>query len=144
MPARLQELVLDTHVWFWAIDGRRDQLNHRAIDAIDQAASARRLAISAISVWEIAMLAKKGRLSLATSVRQWVEASLRPPGARLIPVGAGIALDSTMLPGLDHHKDPADRMIIATARKHGTLLTCDGRLLDWAAQGHVRVFDGRP
>jgi PIN domain nuclease of toxin-antitoxin system len=91
------------------------------------------------------MLVKRGRLTLATAVSSWVEASLRPPGVRIIPVGAALALDSVQLPDFDHHKDPADRLIVATARRHGTLITCDASLLDWAsAHKHVRVIDGRP
>jgi PIN domain nuclease of toxin-antitoxin system len=122
-----------------------DRLHARALGAIEQAARASTLAVSAISVWELAMLVKRGRLRLTTAVSSWLEASLRPPGVRIIPVGAALALDSVQLPDFDHHKDPADRIIIATARRHGTLLTCDESLLDWAvAHKHVRALDGRP
>ena len=99
----------------------------------------------AVITTQLAMLVKRQRLTLATAVSTWIEASLRPPGARIIPVGAAIALDSTQLPDFDHHKDPADRIIVATARRHGTLLTCDESLLAWAhAHKHVRALDGRP
>ena len=90
------------------------------------------------------MMVKRQRLTQATGGSTWIEASLRPPGTRIIPVGAAIALGSTQLPDIDHHKDPADRIIVATARRHGTLLTCDESLLAWAAaHKHVRVLDGR-
>jgi PIN domain nuclease of toxin-antitoxin system len=90
------------------------------------------------------LLVKRQRLTLATAVRTWIEANLRPPGARIIPVGAAI-LDSTQLPDFDQHQDPADRIIIATARRYATLLTCDQSVLAWArARKHVRVLDGRP
>ncbi len=70
---------------------------------------------------------------------------LSAPGTRVIPVGTAIALDSTTLPELDAHKDPADRVIVATARRYGTLLTCDQVLLEWGRRnGHVRLVDGRP
>ena len=144
-PPGQGRVVLDTHVWIWAAEGMTARLHARAVAAIEQAARASTLAVSAISVWELAMLVKRGRLTLATAVSSWVEASLRPPGVRIIPVGAALALDSVQLPDFDHHKDPADRLIIATARKHGTLLTCDESLLDWAgAHKHVRILDGRP
>ena len=144
-PPRGGRLVLDTHVWIWAAEGMTQHLDAKAVTTIEQAAKASTLAVSAISVWELAMLVKRGRLTLATAVSSWVENSLRPPGVRIIPVGAAIALDSVQLPDFDHHKDPADRLIVATARKHGTLLTCDTSLLDWArAHKHVRVLDGRP
>jgi PIN domain nuclease of toxin-antitoxin system len=144
-PAGRGRLVLDTHVWIWAVEGLTAKLRAAAVTAIEEAARASVLAVSAISVWELAMLVKRQRLTLATAVSTWIEASLRPPGARIISVGAAIALDSTQLPDFDHHKDPADRIIIATARRHGTLLTCDESVLAWArAHKHVRVMDGRP
>jgi PIN domain nuclease of toxin-antitoxin system len=144
-PAGRGRLILDTHVWIWAVEGMTERLGAAAVTAIEQAARASVLAVSAISVWELAMLVKRRRLTLATAVNSWIEASLRPPGARIIPVGAAIALDSTQLPDFDHHKDPADRIIIATARRYGTLLTCDESVLAWGqAHKHVRVLDGRP
>ena len=143
-PAR-GRLVLDTHVWIWAFEGMTERLDSKVLTAIEQAARASTLAVSAISVWELAMLVKRGRLRLTTAVNSWIEASLRPPGVRIIPVGAALALDSVELPDFDHHKDPADRLIVATARRHGTLLTCDESLLEWAgAHKHVRAIDGRP
>ncbi len=143
-PPRGGRLVLDTHVWIWAIEGIPGKLNPSAVTAIESAARASALAVSAISVWELAMLVKRGRLTLATALTSWIEASLRPPGVRIVPVGTAIALESTQLPDFDHHKDPADRIIVATARRHGTLLTCDAALLDWArSHKHVRVVDGR-
>jgi PIN domain nuclease of toxin-antitoxin system len=142
---RAGRLVLDTHVWIWAVEGITGKLNARAVTAIEAAARASTLAASSISVWELDMLVKRRRLTLATAVNTWIEASLRPPGVRIIPVGTAIALESTQLPDFDHHKDPADRIIVATARRHGTLVTCDESLLEWArAYKHVRVIDGRP
>jgi PIN domain nuclease of toxin-antitoxin system len=144
-PAGRGRLILDTDVWIWAVEAVAGKLARSALAHIEEAARASALAVSAISVWELAMLVKRRRLTLATSVGAWVEASLRPPGARIIPVGAAIALDSTQLPDFDQHRDPADRMIIATARRHGTLLTCDETVLEWAdAHKHLRVLDGRP
>ncbi len=145
MASRAGALVLDTHVWVWAVEGRTDLLRDQALAAIERAARVRQLLVPAIAVWELAMLVKKGRLTLATPVSAWIEASIRPPGSRILPLGTAIALDSTSLPDFDHHRDPADRMIIATARRHGVLCTCDAAILDWAAaHKHVRVLDARP
>lgn len=145
MAGRAGALVLDTHVWLWAVEGRTDLLHHRALMAIERAARAGQLLVPAIAVWELAMLVKKGRITLATPVSTWIESSLRPPGSRILPLGTAIALDSTSLPDFDQHRDPADRMIIATARRHGMLCTCDATILDWAsAHRHVRVLDARP
>lgn len=143
-PATRGRLVLDTHVWVWAAEGMTDRLHSAAAVAIEAAARTSTLAVSAISVWELAMLVKRQRLRLATAVGSWIEASLRPPGVRIIPVGTAIALDSVQLPDFDQHTDPADRLIIATARRHGTLMTCDEALLEWsAAHKHVQVIDAR-
>ena len=71
-----------------------ERLDPKALTAIEQAARASTLAVSTISVWELAMLVKRGRLRLTTAVSSWIEASLRPPGVRIIPVGAALALDS--------------------------------------------------
>ena len=143
MAARTS-VILDTHAWIWAIEGRRDLLSAAALQRIEEAAREGALAVSAISVWEVAMLAVRGRVTFGMPVRQWVEASLRTPGAHLVPVDADIALESTALPDMARHKDPADRMIVATARREGMLLTCDQLLIDWAkAYGHVRFIDGR-
>jgi len=57
-PAR-GRLVLDTHVWIWAVEGMTDRLDPKALTAIEQAARASTLAVSAISVWELAMLAPR-------------------------------------------------------------------------------------
>ena len=136
--------MLDTHVWIWAFEGMTERLGPKSLTAIEQSARAGTLAVSAISVWELAMLVKRGRLRLTTAVTSWIEASVRPPGVRIIPVGTALALDSVQLPDFDHHKDPADRLILSTARRHGSLLTCDGSLLEWAgAHKHVLAIDGR-
>lgn len=91
------------------------------------------------------MLVRRGRLTLAMPLEQWVRASQQAPGLQLIVVGPEIALDSVSLPDFDAHKDPADRMIIATARRHGVLVTSDDAILKWAGRfGHVRVLDARP
>lgn len=137
-------LVLDTHVWLWAVEGNVSRLRPAVRTAIEQAAAAEQLLASAISVWELAMLVRKGRLTLATPLEQWVRASQEAPGLQLVPVGPDMALDGVSLPDLDAHKDPADRMIIATARRYGVLVTGDDAILAWATRsGQVRVLDAR-
>jgi PIN domain nuclease of toxin-antitoxin system len=110
--------VLDTHVWIWALEGTGGDLSNATIRVIEQAAGSGDVAVAAISVWELAMLEAKGRISLSRSVEEWVAAALTAPGVRLVDLAPEIALDSTRLPGLAH-ADPADRMIIATARVLG-------------------------
>jgi PIN domain nuclease of toxin-antitoxin system len=148
-PARARigpgALILDTHVWLWAVEGNVARLNAPVRAAIERAAAAGQLLASAISVWELAMLVRKGRLTLATPLEQWIRASQQAPGLQLVAVGPEIALDSVTLPDFDAHKDPADRIIIATARRYGVLVTSDDAILGWAGRSrHVRVLDARP
>jgi PIN domain nuclease of toxin-antitoxin system len=136
-------LVLDTHVWIWAMEGTAGELSNATVRLIEQAAVSGDVAVAAISVWELAMLEAKDRLSLSRSIDEWVAAALTAPGVRLVDLAPEIALDSTRLPGLAH-ADPADRMIIATTRVLGaTLITCDERILTYGKAGHVRVRNGR-
>jgi PIN domain nuclease of toxin-antitoxin system len=135
--------VLDTHVWIWLLEGSRKELSNATVNVIEEAAGRAALAVSAISVWEVAMLEAKGRISLSRSVDEWVATALTAPGVRLVELSPEIALESTRLPG-DPPKDPADRMIVATTRVVGaTLVTCDEQILKYGATGHVRVRNGR-
>ncbi len=138
-------LVLDTQTWLGVVEGRGDLIGRTARIAIERSARNGALLVAAISVWEVAMLVAWGRITLAMSVDEWVAASLRPPGLRLVPLDAEIAIDSVRLPDFADHEDPADRMIIATARREGALVTTDATILAWAARhGHLRTIDARP
>jgi PIN domain nuclease of toxin-antitoxin system len=137
-------LVLDTHVWLWTVQGDRTHLSSAAIREVEEASRAGEILISAISVWEVAMLEAKGRLSLSRPVDDWVRAALRAPGTRLLDLSPEIAVESTRLPG-SVHGDPADRILVASARvTGGRLATRDGALLAYARQGHLAVVDATP
>lgn len=133
-------IVLDTHVLVWAlIDDPR--LGPVARAAIDEATAANGALVSAITPWEIAMLVAKGRLALGQDTAVWIETALATPGLRLAPIEPDIAVDSMQLPE-PFHADPADRFIVATARRTGAmLLTADRAILAYAAAGHVRAAD---
>jgi PIN domain nuclease of toxin-antitoxin system len=136
-------LVLDTHVWIWIMEGVKTALSAATIRLIEKSAADSALAISAISVWEVAMLEKKGRITLSRSVDEWTRAALTAPGIRLVDLSPEIAIESTRLPG-EPHGDPADRIIIATARVLGaTLITRDEQIMSYASGGHVRVRDSK-
>ena len=97
--------------------------------------------VSAITPWKIALLAEKGRLHLGREVGSWIKTALALPGIRLAPVEPEIAVDSVRLPS-SFHPDPADRLIVATARHWGVpLLTADDAVLDYGARGHVHTID---
>ena len=135
-------IASDTHALIWAVEGS-DRLGPRAIEAVETAAASGSLCVSAITLWEIAMLADKGRIVFASGVRRWIETLLSRRGIRLIALEPAIAIDAGCLPGIIHG-DPADRMIVATARFLACpLLTADERILDYARAGHVAARDAR-
>jgi PIN domain nuclease of toxin-antitoxin system len=139
MPEAL--LLYDTHAWVWSAAGDAKQLGIGARRAIERAERDGGLRVSAISVWEVAMLQAKGRLQLSLDLAQWVRQALAAPGTRLVGLEPEIAIESTRLPG-DLHGDPADRILVATARILGArLLTRDRPILAYAEQGHLSVVD---
>lgn len=132
-------VLLDTHVWVWLLNGD-PRVGRKARTAIERSLSAEAVLLSAISPWEVAMLVGKGRLTLDRDVGEWVQMATTLPGVRLEPIAPDIAVASTRLPG-NLHADPADRLIVATARHLGAvLLTNDGLLLDYGAAGHVKTI----
>jgi PIN domain nuclease of toxin-antitoxin system len=138
MPSGL--LLLDTHCWLWAQLGLVRRLSQAALKAIQNAESEGGLRVSVISVWELAMLEKRGKLALPMDVRTWVEEALSKPGISVAPLTPEIAIESVHLPG-ELHGDPADRMLVATARILGaTLLTKDAQLIRYSQQRHVRAL----
>lgn len=106
-------IVLDTHVWvWWAHD--EQQLGPSQLSAIE-ASQTDVIGLSAISCWEVAKLVERGRLELSRPVDEWLRLALGYPGIRLIELSPEIAVGSTQLPG-KFHRDPADQIIVATAR----------------------------
>lgn len=134
-------LVLDTHVWLWAVEGMKDVMSDTALAAIAEASIQGRVGVSAISVWEVAMLEARGRISLSRPVEDWVQAALQAPGVRLLDLSPAIAVESTRLPG-KLHGDPADRIIVASARvAGGVLATRDHTLVEYGHLGHLEILD---
>lgn len=89
------------------------------------------IGVSAISCWEVAKLVEYGRLALPQPTKEWLMQALSYPGVRLLELTPEIAVESTQLPD-KFHRDPADQIIVATARLHNcSLLTSDGKLLDY-------------
>ncbi len=87
------------------------------------------------------MLEKRGRVALPMNVRTWVEQALSKPGIAVAPLTPEIAIESVHLPG-EMHGDPADRMLVATARVLGaTLMTKDAQLIRYSRQRHVRAIE---
>jgi PIN domain nuclease of toxin-antitoxin system len=109
-------IVLDTHVWVWWVHGDA-QIQPSQSSAIEEAESDV-IGVSAISCWEVAKLVERGRLVLPRPPEEWIASALHYPGIRLIGLSPEIAVASTRLPG-SFHRDPADQIIVATARVNG-------------------------
>jgi len=138
----LNAVLLDTHALVWLVVGD-GQLRLAVRQRIETAAQAQQLWVSAITPWEIGMLVAKGRLVLDRDVMDWLQAALSLPGIRVAPLEPALAVASTRLPG-ELHGDPADRLIVATARHLGaTLVTADAALLAYGQLGHVGVLSAR-
>jgi PIN domain nuclease of toxin-antitoxin system len=123
-------IILDTHVWvWWSLEPGR--LSLRQLAMIEAATPAAPVGISEISVWEVAKLVQLSRLELPVPVDVWVRDALAFPTVTLVPLSPMVAIASTQLPA-SFHRDPADEMLVATARVHGCpLLTCDRKLLNY-------------
>jgi PIN domain nuclease of toxin-antitoxin system len=132
-------LLLDTHYWIWMQGRNVGSISDAARSSIEAASARGALLLSAMSVWEVAMLESKRRIQLLSECEQWVRQALATPGLTLVPLTPEIAIQSTRLPG-QIHADPADRIIAATARVMGArLATADQKLIDYARQGHIAL-----
>ncbi len=139
-PARGLRLLLDTHVLIWLIEGE-NSLRVKARRAIDEATRQNNIFVSAITPWEIGMLASKRRIALHRDALEWVREALALPGIQLAQLSPEIAVGSNDLP-FEMHPDPADRILVATARHLGaTLVTADKSLLRLAKRGQFRSLD---
>lgn len=106
-------IVLDTHIWIWWV---HDDVQLPAdYKVYIQRHEATGLGISIISCWEVAKLVEVGRLTLPVPVRDWLDQAMNYPGVRILELTPAIIVDSTQLPG-SFHRDPADQLIVATAR----------------------------
>lgn len=131
-----QIIVLDTHVWLWLLHDL-NRLSANAREAVSTAEPSDGLYVSAISVWEIAVKTKLGKLFLPYPIDEWFEMACQHSGIVIEPVTASDAIASTQLPE-PFHKDPGDRMIIALAQRYrAPLSTYDQNIL---AYPHVKTI----
>jgi PIN domain nuclease of toxin-antitoxin system len=131
-------VLLDTCACIWLMSG--DSMTAVSRSVIRAARRARTgVYVSPITAWEIGTLYSKGRIALTLSPEQWFETLLTLPGVRLADLAPRVLIASTALPGAPP-RDPADRIIAATARLFGyRVITRDGKLLSYAAQGHIHA-----
>lgn len=127
--------LLDTHVWLWAMDCP-DKLPAKVRRELLRASNLP-FHLSVISVWEASRKESLGKLRLSLPVRQWLASAIQEPFLSLQPLTIDIAHESNHLPG-EFHRDPADQIIVATARLcQFTLITADERIL---AYPHARCL----
>jgi PIN domain nuclease of toxin-antitoxin system len=133
-------ILLDTQALVWLMEAN-PRLGLSARARIERERAGDGAMVAAISVWEAAMLVDKGKLVLSRPVASWFEVVLATPGFRLAEMTVAIGADAGALPG-DIHGDPADRLIIATARALGCpLLTTDRQILVYAEAGYLQAID---
>jgi PIN domain nuclease of toxin-antitoxin system len=128
--------LLDTHILlFWLANSPRLKEGRREV--VESADADHPLFLSDISLWEIATLHELGRISLDRPLRDWLEIATAPPLVQRVGITPAIAGEVAALP--PHiHRDPADRIIIATARVLGySLVTLDRRIIDAAVVATV-------
>jgi len=120
--------LLDTHAWIWWIEGD-SRLPRRVRDTLDRLPRDERPYLSAISLWEVAMLVERGRVVFSVSLAEWLDAAAHARSVRLVPISPAIAAQTAALPTA-FHRDPADGLIVASCRVLGLpLLTRDTRIL---------------
>lgn len=132
-------LLLDTCAMIWLAAGR--PVAAPAAEALSEAhRESEPVLVSPISAWEVGMLVSRGRLALSIPPRRWIERLLSRGGLRLAELPVDVLLDSSFLPG-HPPRDPADRIVIATARDRAArILTRDRAILAYAAAGHASAL----
>lgn len=132
-------LLLDTHAAIWITEDQ--SLASIAVEAIDAAYRAgSTIFVSAITAWEVGLLVSRNRLSLVAKPERWFQQLLAIPGVQLAELSPDVLIASSFLPGKPP-RDPADRIILATARDLGaTLITRDRLLLKYGEDGQVSAI----
>ena len=121
--------LLDTHVLIWWLNDV-SRLSPEQREVVASASVDSPLLVSDISLWEVATLYDLGRILLAVPLREWLDKAVAPPLVRRQGISPAIAAELAALPD-SFHRDPADRILVATARVFGaTLLTRDRRIIE--------------
>ena len=126
--------LLDTNIWVWMVESQHS-IPRKIMSTLLEPDNYP-FHISAISVWEVAKKVSIGKLTLSIPVRDWLLQATRKPFIEVIPLSVDIALESAILPGV-FHKDPADQIIVASARQRNmTLVTTDQLIISYQ---HVKT-----
>lgn len=135
-------LLIDTCALIWIAQAEEEGHLGPVEDALDEAREeGAPLYVSPMSAWEVGMVASKNRLQMSMSPKAWLNRVMTSAGLQWCGLPIEVLLESSALPG-EPHGDPADRIIVATAREYGLrLVTRDRRILDYAAKGHVMALE---
>lgn len=121
--------LLDTHILIWWLNDV-SRLSAEQREVIESAGADSPLLVSDISLWEVATFYDLGRIRLTVPLREWLDKAVAPPLVRRQGISPAIATELAALPD-SFHRDPADRILVATARVFGaTLLTHDRRIVE--------------
>ncbi|GAB4283526.1 MAG: type II toxin-antitoxin system VapC family toxin [Oscillatoriaceae cyanobacterium] len=112
-----QVIVLDTHIWIWLVNGNLDRFPASWLPPIEESD---RLGVSPLSCYEIALAQQRGRLELDCTAQEWIRQALSLGKIDLLPITDNIAVQAVRLSPV--HKDPFDRLIIATALAYNAQL----------------------
>ncbi len=122
-------LLLDTHAWIWA-PSATELLSPKAERIIKSTPTDQR-AIASISIWEFSMLVSRRRIHVKIAPEQWLENAIHRNGLQIFNITPNVAIESCHLPGT-FHNDPADRIIVATARIFNlTITTKDKKIINY-------------
>jgi PIN domain nuclease of toxin-antitoxin system len=119
--------LLDTHAWIWWVD-QDPRLGAKTIAVLDSLPRDQRPLLCDISLWEVAMLVERGRLELDLPLAEWLDAAAHPRSVQLVTITPRIAAAVADLPE-SFHRDPADRLIVATSRALGVPVLSHDRLI---------------
>jgi PIN domain nuclease of toxin-antitoxin system len=136
---RLTDLLLDTCACIWVSENA--SLSSAAVSALDDASDeGEPVFVSPFTAWEVGMLTSRGRLALTVPPLAWFQQLMAIPGFQAAPASAEILVAASFLPGTPP-RDPADRILISTARRQNlVLMTRDRLILDYADAGHVKAL----
>lgn len=122
-------ILLDTHVWWWAVN-EPGRLSDRALKLIHKCPPGQR-AIASISIWEFAMMVSKAKVEIKIPPEQWLDHAVNKTGIHVYDLNPKVVCEACNLPG-KFHSDPADRIIVATARINSlTLISKDRKILEY-------------
>lgn len=135
-----RKLLLDTCALIWIMENAA--LKPTAVEAMDGAFDKGECVYaSPITGWEVGLLASRGRFKSSLAPHNWLEQLLETPNVQLAQLPPRVLLESSMLPG-SPPRDPADRILAATAREFGfTVMTRDRALLDYAREGYLSAIE---